>query len=132
MSDSPASGGSSPLPARPQSDISKDSGFILKVRSAPPEWFYQAATHGPTPSIDHHVPPTGLYFFYGTLQDPRMLTEILGLDMKPNLRPGYIIGYSAKLWDQYPALKDGPPGNIIEGMVFDVQTVEQGVRFSGV
>ncbi|EER24810.1 hypothetical protein CPC735_001550 [Coccidioides posadasii C735 delta SOWgp] len=134
MSDSPALGVSSPPPApplppaRPQSDISKDSGFILKVRSAPPDWFYQAPN--PPPLINHHAAPTGLYFFYGTLQDPCMLTEILGLDAKLNLRPGYITGYSAKLWGQYPALIDGPPGNIIEGMVFDVQTVKQGARLA--
>ncbi|EFW14641.1 hypothetical protein D8B26_007013 [Coccidioides posadasii str. Silveira] len=108
MSDSPALGVSSPPPApplppaRPQSDISKDSGFILKVRSAPPDWFYQALN--PPPLIDHHAAPTG--------------------------PPGYITGYSAKLWGQYPALIDGPPGNIIEGMVFDVQTVKQGARLA--
>jgi hypothetical protein len=134
MSNSPTPGGLSPPPAPPlpparsQSDISKYSDFILKVRSAPPDWFYQPPN--PPPLIDHNAAPTGPYFFYGTLQDPHMLTEILDLDAKPNLRPGYIIGYSAKLWGQYPALKDSPPGNIIESIVFDVQTVEQGTRLA--
>lgn len=101
MSDALASGCSSPpsappLPARSQNDISKDSGFILKVRSAPPDWFYQAPN---SPSlIYHHAALTGVYFFYGMLQDPHMLAEILDLDAKPNLGSGYITGYSTKLW----------------------------------
>ncbi|QSS58813.1 hypothetical protein I7I51_08242 [Histoplasma capsulatum] len=100
MSDSLASGCSSPpsatpLPARSQNDIFKDSGFILKVRSAPPDWFYQAPY--PPSLIDHYAALTGLYFFYGMLQVPRMLAEILDLDAKPDLRSGYITGHSTKL-----------------------------------
>lgn len=61
-----------------------------------------------------------------------MLTEILGLAPKGNLdlRPGYITGYSCKLWGQYPALIDGPPGNIVEGMVYNVQTIEDGGKLA--
>jgi hypothetical protein len=109
---------------------SKVSPFILKVRCAPLEWFYQAPN--PPPLVDRFAAPTGVYFFYGTLMDPRILTEVLGLasKMKPDLRPGYIIGYSCKLWGQYPALVDGPPGNIVEGMVYNVQTVEDGEKLA--
>lgn len=34
------------------------------------------------------------YFFYGTLKDPRMLAEVLGVEQAPVLRPAKIIGYS--------------------------------------
>ncbi|KKZ67139.1 hypothetical protein EMCG_07161 [[Emmonsia] crescens] len=67
--------------------------------------------------------------------DPQMLTEILSLapydePNNPNLRPGYIVGSSCKLWGQYPALVDGPPENIVKGMVCDVQTVEDGEKLA--
>jgi hypothetical protein len=30
-----------------------------------------------------------------------------------------LLGYSLKLWGQYPALVDGPPGAVVEGWVYD-------------
>jgi len=46
------------------------------------------------------------YFFYGSLTDERQLMEVLHLDSPPILRPASVIGYSIKLWGQYPALID--------------------------
>ncbi|KAM5433798.1 hypothetical protein MferCBS31731_006938 [Microsporum ferrugineum] len=71
-------------------------------------------------------PPTGLYFFYGTLMDATLLVELLGLDKRPDLRPAYIKGYKFKLWGPYPALLDDKHDDtaVIEGAVFNVETVE--------
>jgi hypothetical protein len=54
--------------------------------------------------------------------DPALLSEILGLPEKPRLRPAMLLSYSPKLWGQYPALVDGPPGAVVEGRVYDVST----------
>lgn len=37
------------------------------------------------------------YFFYGTLMDPSMLTRVLNLDHKPDLRPAYILDHKMKM-----------------------------------
>jgi Gamma-glutamyl cyclotransferase, AIG2-like len=69
--------------------------------------------------IDPLVPRTGLYFFYGTLSDPSLLAEILSLDEAPALQPSKIVGYSLKLWSQYPALVDGHTGEEIQGIAWE-------------
>jgi gamma-glutamylcyclotransferase (GGCT)/AIG2-like uncharacterized protein YtfP len=61
------------------------------------------------------------YFFYGSLMDEQKLTEVLRLDSTPVLRPASIVGYSIKMWGPYPTLIDGPPGNVVNGMVYEVQ-----------
>jgi len=53
--------------------------------------------------------------------DDRKLTEVLRLDSPPVLQPASIVGYSIKMWGPYPALVNGPPGNIVNGMVYEVQ-----------
>ncbi|CRG92800.1 hypothetical protein PISL3812_09867 [Talaromyces islandicus] len=105
----------------------KDSPFIRKLRSAPPGYFYQAPN--PPPMRDLFAAPTGPYFFYGTLSDPSMLRDILGLQSEPKLRPAFILGYDCKLWGQYPALVDAP-GSRVKGTVYNVQTVEHGERLA--
>ena len=62
------------------------------------------------------------YFFYGSLMDERKLTEVLRLTHPPVLRPASITGYSIKMWGPYPALVDGPPGNVVNGMAYEVQS----------
>lgn len=61
-----------------------------------------------------------------------MLIEVLGLDpgAKIELRPGRIYGYLTKLWGQYPALIDGPDGSVLEGMVYNVRTEEDGDKLA--
>ncbi|KAH0535979.1 hypothetical protein FGG08_007116 [Glutinoglossum americanum] len=66
-----------------------------------------------------------LYFFYGTLMDPATLVKALNLQDPPVLLPARIIGYCCMLWDQYPALLDGPLGATVHGMVYEAQSPEE-------
>lgn len=137
-----------PLPLLPSSSFNdgESSNIKLKVRNDhPPSWPCQMLATSPgttTPA------PTGPYFFYGTLMDPRMLSEVLGLredeqqqqqQQLPILRPGYITGYyySRRLWGQYPALvvregnsDDSDSTGIIEGMVYTVRTVDDAQKLA--
>lgn len=117
-----------PPPPPPPEDVrSKVSPFVQKLRTAPPDWYYKPPKT--PPPVDFLAPPTGPYFFYGTLVDPSMIAEILGLDHEPELRPAYIVGYECKLWGQYPALLDAPD-SIVEGAVYHVSTVEDGEKLA--
>jgi len=53
--------------------------------------------------------------------DEQQLTDILRLKSPPVLQPASIVGYSIKMWGPFPTLVDGPPGNVINGMVYEVQ-----------
>lgn len=79
---------------------------------------------------DPFAPPTGPYFFYGTLMDPSFLSEVLNLPQKPTIRPAELIGYSLKLWGQYPALVNGPTGAVVEGMVCEIETEKHAKRLA--
>ncbi|KAA8652760.1 hypothetical protein EYZ11_013372 [Aspergillus tanneri] len=117
-----------PPPPPPAEDPrSKISPFVLKLRSAPPNYYYQAPK--PSPIIDLLTAPTGPYFFYGTLTDPSMIAEILNLEKEPELRPAFILGYKCRMWGQYPALVDAP-GSIVEGAVYLVRTAEDGEKLA--
>lgn len=62
------------------------------------------------------------YFFYGSLMDRTQLQRVLGLRYRPrNLVPAEIVGYHVQMWGQYPALIDGPPGNVVKGMAYEVE-----------
>jgi gamma-glutamylcyclotransferase (GGCT)/AIG2-like uncharacterized protein YtfP len=61
------------------------------------------------------------YFFYGSLMDPATLIKVLKLRHQPELMPAKITGFSCKLWGPYPALVDGPPGNIVHGIAYVVE-----------
>jgi gamma-glutamylcyclotransferase (GGCT)/AIG2-like uncharacterized protein YtfP len=117
-----------PLPPAPHKKQLKESPFILKVRSAPAEWFYWPPE--PPAQVDLFEPPTGPYFVYGTLMDPRMLADVLGVQEKPELRPAKIVGYSRQLWGQYPAMQEGPQGADVSGAVYHVQSVAQAKRLA--
>lgn len=132
MSDNPPP---PPPPPNPQNPRDKMSPFVQKLRSAPPDYYFQALN--PPRYVDFFNPPTGPYFFYGTLMDPSILRDVLALDPTAaeqrkadfDLRPAYIVGYECKLWGQYPALVV-KPGPTIEGAVFQVRTVEEGKRLA--
>ena len=70
------------------------------------------------------------YFFYGSLMDERRLTEILRLAYPPVLRPASIVGYSIKMWGPYPTLVNGPPGNVVDGMAYEVQNEDHEGRLA--
>ncbi|RJE24001.1 AIG2-like family [Aspergillus sclerotialis] len=116
-----------PPPSPPESPSSKVSPFVMKLRSAPPGYFFQPER--PPPHRDSFAAPTGPYFFYDTLSDPGMLRDVLGLGTEPQLRPATIIGYECKLWGQYPALLDAPE-KIVHGAVYNVETEEHRERLA--
>lgn len=116
-----------PLPSA-LPNTSKDHKLTLKVKDAPPGWFHQSSKL--PPHTDFVDPKTGIYFFYGTLMDPKMLAEILDLDHEPHLRPAFITGYTAKLWGQYPALIDGEAEATAHGVAYEVQTVGNARRLA--
>jgi hypothetical protein len=62
--------------------------------------------------------------------DPIMLADVLGLEEKPELRPAKIVGYSRKLWGQYPAMLDGPQDAEVDGAVYHVQFVAHAKRLA--
>ncbi len=68
------------------------------------------------------------YFFYGTLMDPTTLAKVLQVPTRPHLYPAKIVGYSCKLWGPYPALVDEPPGAIVYGMAYEVQSSDEADR----
>lgn len=62
------------------------------------------------------------YFFYGSLMDPKQLQRVLGLRETPkDFRPAEIIGYHIRMWGPYPVLLDGPPGNVVKGVAYEVE-----------
>ncbi|KAL4912111.1 hypothetical protein BDW62DRAFT_195400 [Aspergillus aurantiobrunneus] len=122
-----APAGPPPPPPPPENPTSKVSPFVLKLRSAPPGNFFQPEN----PSQKYpSTAPTGPYFFYGTLSDPALLRDVLGLESEPQLRPASVMGYKCKLWGQYPALLDAP-GLVVHGAVYHVQTKKHAERLAG-
>ncbi|KAL7924401.1 hypothetical protein ACQKWADRAFT_268403 [Trichoderma austrokoningii] len=117
-----------PPPPLPKERGSKPvSAFAMKLKTAPPGYFFQPER--PPAHKNLFAAPTGPYFFYGTLADPAMLREILGLKTRPQFQPATITGYECKLWGQYPALLDAP-GKVVHGVVYHVETVEHGERLA--
>jgi gamma-glutamylcyclotransferase (GGCT)/AIG2-like uncharacterized protein YtfP len=99
----------------------------MELRPAPPGYFYQPERL--PPHRDPFSAPTGPYFFYGTLSDPAMLRDILGLEAAPQLRAATITGYECKPWGQYPALLDAPD-KVVHGAVYHVEKEEHGERLA--
>ncbi|CVL07012.1 hypothetical protein FPRO04_12110 [Fusarium proliferatum] len=117
-----------PLPPALPKKQSKASSFKPRVRRDPEDWFYQPPRHAA--QADLFEPPTGPYFVYGTLMDPKMLADILGLKEKSTMRPAKIRGYARKLWGQYPAMQDGPQDAQVSGSVYHVQSVAHAKRLA--
>lgn len=90
-----------PPPPPPEDPSSKVSPFVKKLRSAPPGYFFQPERA--PPHTDPFAAPTGLYFFYGTLSDPAMLRDVLGLETEPQLRPATITRRSFRCLDSASA-----------------------------
>ena len=97
------------------------SPFLSKLESAPPNYLQKI----PTLDQKKEKPPIFnpiFYFFYGTLSNPAQLSHILDLPDPPQFRPAQIVGYSLASWGQYPTLVDGPSGNLVHGVAYEVQT----------
>ncbi|EGP86784.1 uncharacterized protein MYCGRDRAFT_28606, partial [Zymoseptoria tritici IPO323] len=117
-----------PAPPLPPSKPEEKPSISLKLRAGPPDWALEG--HAKSTALDHITPPAGPYFFYGTLQDPGILSEVLRLDDKPALKPARVVGYAVKLWGQYPALVDGSPEEMVEGAVFEVANEAAAARLA--
>lgn len=105
--------------------------MVQKFRSAPPNWLTTGYT------LDDLMPPKPyefckvFYFFYGTLQSPKILSHILEKPVhRSSLRPASVIGYSCLLWGTYKALVDGPMGGVVEGVAYEVQCEEDEARLA--
>ncbi|KAJ5678884.1 hypothetical protein N7462_007128 [Penicillium macrosclerotiorum] len=96
-----------PPPADPRAQIPL---AVLKLRTVSPDRHFPKQI-----SRRKELAPVGPYFLYGSLLDPQMLVEILGLGVTPKLRPAYIEGFTCQLWGQYPALLEQTSGGIVEG-----------------
>jgi hypothetical protein len=84
---------------------------------------------------DGYFPPSRtfipkFYFFYGSLMDPGQLARVLELRECPVTHPATIAGYSCKLWGPYPALIDGPPDAIVQGVAFEVKSQQVAKRLA--
>jgi gamma-glutamylcyclotransferase (GGCT)/AIG2-like uncharacterized protein YtfP len=126
-----------PPPLPPQAQKPYDTSIKLCSRISPLIQKLQSAANGYRfepkelqDPIDHLAPCVGPYFFYGTLMDPYLLSEILHLPEKPRLRPAKLIGYSLKLWGQYPALVDGATGEVVEGMAYNVESEQHAEKLA--
>lgn len=115
-----------PPPPPPEDPRSKISPTVLKIRTTSPSHFFQSHSQPQkqTPA------PTGLYFFYGSLQDQNLLVDLLGVKHASHLRPAYIKGYKCKLWGHYPALLLGDPGDTVTGAVYEVHTAEDAEKLA--
>ncbi|KAJ5095209.1 hypothetical protein N7532_007500 [Penicillium argentinense] len=69
--------------------------------------------------MDLFAAHTGPYFFYGTLSDPTMLRDVLGLESEPQLRPATITGYECK-----------GAKKVVYGDVYHVETKGQAERLA--
>lgn len=85
-------------PSGIRQEFDKTSSMVQKFKSAPPNWLTSGYT------LDDRIPPEPCefrkvsYFFYGTLQDLKTLSNILEKKVEPSsLRPALIIGYSCEL-----------------------------------
>jgi hypothetical protein len=66
------------------------------------------------------------YFFYGTLAQPEVLSQVLGLSEPPVIKAAEIRGGSIKVWGgKYKALVDGLPSSTVHGHAFEVDSREQ-------
>ncbi|KAL3468101.1 hypothetical protein BJX64DRAFT_246882 [Aspergillus heterothallicus] len=116
-----------PPPPPPERPRTKVTPIVVKLKTSSLREFIKPVHH---PTYDPNKPaPTGPYFFYGTLADPSLLSEILNLEHKPFLRPAKISGYECRLWGQYPALLEAP-GEVVHGHVYHVATEKYAQRLA--
>ena len=82
--------------------------------------------------LEFFAPKTGPYFFYGTLQHPRVVSDVLSLKGPlPKLRPAKVIGYHRMRWGPFPALVDGVEGEVVEGKAMRIGSEEHAMSLQG-
>lgn len=68
-----------------------------------------------------------MYFFYGTLMDRYVLAKVLKKPERVELQPARLVGWSYKMWGEYPALLQvqvaGSTTDIVCGVAYEVQTI---------
>ena len=122
-----------PLPSTKRTQAARSlsstiSPFIQKLQQTLHQSWIEPEQRQET--VDVLAPQLGPYFCYGTLMDPSLLSDILGLADKPRLRPAKLVGYSLMLWGQYPALVDDSTEAVVEGMVYDVEYKKHAQRLT--
>ncbi|KAJ5638533.1 hypothetical protein N7528_000923 [Penicillium herquei] len=65
------------------------------------------------------------YFFYGSLQDKCRLAKILERPERLDLQRATIVGWTYKMWGDYPALVPGSPGNTVQGMACEIKRITE-------
>lgn len=74
-------------------------------------------------AIDILFPAT--FFFYGSLQDPQRLAQVLRHPVSHvPLQKAKLRGYKMMLWGQYPALAAGAKKDSVEGMICSIDNKE--------
>ncbi|KAK8002426.1 hypothetical protein PG989_002145 [Apiospora arundinis] len=114
-----------PLPSAPRRRHldERPSQYMANLEAAGPEAIRELLMAPQIPASPPQYKPIH-YFFYGTLKDPRMLAEVLGVDEAPTLRPAKIIGYRLTNWGDYKALIDGKSGEEVLGVACEITTPE--------
>ncbi|KAI5922300.1 hypothetical protein F4810DRAFT_711664 [Camillea tinctor] len=94
----------------------RPSQFLANLEAAGENVWETAVTSLAPPPRYHPM----VYFFYGTLTQPKVLKRVLELDHEPVMRPAKIVGYSLTKWGDYKALIDGEMGEEVSGMAYEV------------
>ncbi|KAJ5928375.1 hypothetical protein N7466_007331 [Penicillium verhagenii] len=98
--------------------LSPESRMLRKLNASKP----QSTQHASIPA-DPFEPL--FCFLYGTLMDPKTLSEVLRmLDPLPAMRRARLTGYGVKLWGSYPALIHNPV-QVVDGKVFEIMSKKQ-------
>ncbi|KAK4939766.1 hypothetical protein LTR10_020050 [Elasticomyces elasticus] len=96
---------------------------ILGVETTFPQYRALMDDFTPLPRQDQY--PVW-YFFYGTLADPQILRQHLGLDHEPSFLPAQVCGGQIRTWaGKYKALVDASVESKVCGSAFLVETREQ-------
>jgi hypothetical protein len=76
-------------------------------------------------SDEPYKPRPFLYFFYGTLKDPKTLARIAGIEEdEPEMMEAKAETKYLKYWGVYPVLCSGKWGQTVHGVVWKAPTVE--------
>lgn len=66
-----------------------------------------------------------LFFFYGTLTDPELLTQVLNRSEKPELAHAVIRDHGMSYWGDYPAAVQRNADHPIDGVICKIESDEE-------